>query len=477
MKIKYYLLNVLLVMVYQISEVIAQSSDRESAQTSVVKVKTSFIKVSNGKKVKEIGTASGWCWKEPTLVVTALHAVAGADEITIHRDNNSSTKASIERVLKEADLALLRLNSDIGLRPLNLQDADPNSGMEYYVWGFPQGVFSMQGDDIRFSRSLEQSPTLNSILTGNSLKSELITQGYPLPVARIYRISSTIQPGHSGAPIMAKNGVVIGIADGGLRGGAARINWAMPAAYYVPRLISSNDQIPRSPSVQTSLYSSLTTVDLDATEQEELEKVKSEASENKVVNGTQSVSKTWTASYNDILETMDYEGQRELNELTALFNIDMSGKSFDIYEDFNTGATFAIPGGENLQIHDGSWFNASNSDETLQYFASSYVTSGTEESILTVTGILEAIFPSDTWSPVVEEEFGWTSIDEYFHIFSGNFIDSNQNFASVDAEVDGEYLLIVFTLHNEQRLEYDDDYLKQYLHYSIGMQMSAFSEN
>jgi hypothetical protein len=174
---------------------------------------------------------------------------------------------------------------------------------------------------------------------------------------------------------------------------------------------------------------------------------------------------------------MDYEGQRELNELTALFNIDMSGKSFDIYEDFNTGATFAIPGGENLQIHDGSWFNASNSDETLQYFASSYVTSGTEESILTVTGILEAIFPSDTWSPVVEEEFGWTSIDEYFHIFSGNFIDSNQNFASVDAEVDGEYLLIVFTLHNEQRLEYDDDYLKQYLHYSIGMQMSAFSEN
>ncbi|MBK7029087.1 MAG: trypsin-like peptidase domain-containing protein [Bacteroidales bacterium] len=104
--------------------------------------------------MKDLGVATGWCWKEPTLIVTALHAVTGAEDIMVYREGNKSSKAVIYKVLKEADLALLRISTDLGLSPLQLQEADPNSSKELYVWGFPHGVNMMQGDDIRLSRSL-----------------------------------------------------------------------------------------------------------------------------------------------------------------------------------------------------------------------------------------------------------------------------------------------------------------------------------
>jgi len=475
MKIKNSHLLIMFALINPWTVLIAQRSDLESARSSVVKIKTTYVTNSQGRQIKEVGTATGWCWKEPTLVVTALHAVAGNNNIKVYRDATKYTSATIEKVLKEADLALLRLSSDLGLTPLKVQDASPNSTSEYAVWGFPHGVFSMQGDNIRFSQSLETTPTLNSILTGDKLKDELKTQGYPLPGAHIIRISSTIQPGHSGAPIFAKDGVVIGVADGGLRGGTARINWAMPAAYYVPKLDNSRDAIPGSPSLQTSLYSSLTLVDADASDEEQVSEFKKEAADNTIVNGTESISKTWTADYDQILGTMDQKDKADLKAFASEFHLNMSDTQYDIYEDFSTGATFTVPHGENFGVHDGGWFDSSNADGSLQYLAFSAESNSSEEAVGEVNAIIQNIFPNDSWNSVIEEGSGWNSIHDGFYVYTGSFSDNSKNIASVDAEVKGPYLLVVFMIHNDDLLESDDEYLKQYLHYSIGMQMSTFS--
>lgn len=476
MRFRYLQLFLLFITVVWATQAVGQNKDMESAKSSVVKIKTAYPAGANGKH--DLATATGWCWKEPTLVITALHAVAGAEKITIYKDESKKCDARVEKVLREADLALLRLTCDLGLIPLKLQDADPNSTREYAVWGFPQGIYTMQGDDIRFSRSLEKTPTLNSILTGDKLKFELEEQGYPLPVARILRISSTIQPGHSGAPIMAADGSVIGVADGGLRGGTARINWAMPASYYVPRLGNSTDALPKSPSVQVSLYSTRTTVDADATDAQENSEYEKEAKENTIVNGNQSISKTWTASYDDILETMTAADKKDLEEVTKSISLDMTDTRYDIYEDFATGATITVPYGENFTVKDG-WFYTSNADGTLFYDALPFASGTFGDAKNNAYSVFSRSFPESHWviDPKSPDQAAENDEDETAsYEISREANDGSGQLLFYRAEVDGADLLVTFMIYNKALLE-NPGYMKQYFHFSLAMEMAAFAEN
>lgn len=476
MNIRYILLGLLFISANSITESSAQSNDTESARTSVVKIKTSYPAGANGKH--GLATATGWCWKDPTIVITALHAVAGADRITVYKNATTKCDAKIEKVLKEADLAMLRLSCDLKLVPLKLQAADPNSSNEYAVWGFPQGVYSVQGDDIRFSRSLETTPTLNSILTGDKLKNELENQGYPLPVARIIRISSIIQPGHSGAPIFAKDGTVIGVADGGLRGGTARINWAMPASYYVPRLVSSTDLIPKTPSVQVSLYSARTEVDADATEEEENREYVKEVAENTIGNGTKSISRTWTASYEDILSTMAEEDINDIEKITRSFKIDMTDTRYDIYEDYVTGATITVPANDYFTIQNG-WFYSSNSDGTLVYNALPFSSGTYENALNNAVSVFQQTFPETEWGIDPESpDYNDGSDKEEWGIYELTRVarDGSGQVVFYRAEIEGSDLLISFMIYNEMMFS-DASYLKQYLYYSLAMEMATFERN
>ena len=477
MKFRYLFMCVLCLTVLYFSKVQAQQNDRESARSSVVKIQTSYHKNQNGKVVKEVGTATGWCWKDPTLVVTALHAVTGSDKITVFKAGAGSTTASIEKVLKEADLALLRLSSPLGLVPLQSQDVGAGSMNEYYVWGFPHAVFTMQGDDIRFARSADDIPTLNTILTGNKLKNELETQGYPLPKARILLISSTIQPGHSGAPIMTKSGTVIGIADGGLRGGTARINWAMPAGYYLPLLAASKDLIPREPSLQVSLYSSTTIVEEDATEEEEIREIEKEAIDNTIVNGSQSIVKTWSATYDEILGTLSESDRQAMMEISSLLEIDMSDKKFDIYEDFNTGATISVPFGEDFSVRDG-WFFVCNEDQTLYYDALPFDSETYENAKSNAIEIFAQNFPEDQWGEVPGTPDNFQADDELetasITLTRSSLTGNNQE-VYFNAQIDGPVMLVSFIVYDKERMLQDTEYIRQYLHYALAMNMGAFA--
>lgn len=466
--------------------IFAQGSDRISAK-SVVKITTKFKGPDEkGQIVTKAGNGTGWCWNTSKQVVTALHVVAGipVKDIKVYTDKESKSSGVVKvvKVLKEADLALLELDTDLGLTPLTLAEVDQNSSNEFYVWGFPHGIFQMAGDDIRFSRSLDASPTLNSIINKTGAKDEFEVQEYPFPTAKILRVSSTIQPGHSGAPIIDKTGKVIGVADGGLRSGTARLNWAFPANMYVPRLLNSNDPAPTTTSLQSNLYSSYTVIPDNVSQEEQNQIVEKEASENIVGNDSQSISKTWTASYDEILETMYEEDRNEIMAISAQNGLNMRDTWYDIYEDFNTGATITIPYGENM-VYDNGWFYVNNQSNTLHYSAMIFDAGNFENATRGVYQAFGEILNSKRW---VESPDLWimdpTFIDEedvdYDYEFASFYFTrysyDDQYMLLYNAEVDEGKLLVVMMVCDLNKLQ-EDDYKKQFLHYTVALNLAAFA--
>lgn len=361
------------------------ASDTESAR-SVVKI---TAKSPDGM----VSYATGFVWQQPTQVVTALHAVVGSEKITAYSEAQKKLSAAkIIRVHKESDLALLELERDLGLTPLNAETVDPNSLQEYYIWGYPHNVNTMQGDHIRFSRSLNQEqPTLKSILkVSDEMKEQLEQQGFPAIDVKILRVSSTIQPGHSGAPIFTKEGNVVGIGDGGLRGGVARINWAIPAEQYLPQLPDSTDEIPGQISLQAKLYSSQ-------------ESVPADSSPHKITTtNNQSLKKVSTVTLSDIISTLPEENEKrqtleeEVEDFKEKVGYGLEKTLLDIYDNPEVGVSLALPAGISVKAQ-GDLFFVSSKDYPIQMFVKISKSENMENALSEAEDFSETIRESDQW--------------------------------------------------------------------------------
>jgi hypothetical protein len=459
-------------------------TDKDAAR-SVVKITTTFQGPDDkGKIVTKMANGTGWCWNSPLTVVTALHVVAGIPDkdIKVYTDRESKESgAKVIKVLKEADLALLQLDTDLGLTALVLDNVDHNSSKEYYVWGFPHGIFHMSGDDIRFSRSLDPPPTLNSLVNNTDFKFTLEQQGYPLPKVKILRVSSTIQPGHSGAPILTSTGKVIGVADGGLRSGTARLNWALPANYYVPKLLTSNDPFPSKASLQANLYASYTIVPDNADWATQNKIMETKARDNVVEAGNKEITKTWSAGYQEILATMDIDDRDEIEEITSAFGINMSNTRYDVYEDFNTGATITIPAGEYMEYQNG-WFVTANSTNTLHSFAMVFDAGDFDNALTNAYTTFENVLNMgyvehpDLWvmDEEIEDEYEEDLEWEYASYYITRYSSDGNKMLIFNAEVDQSELLVAFMICDLTQFE-DPVFLKEFLHYSIALNLADFA--
>ncbi|TVQ19200.1 MAG: serine protease [Bacteroidetes bacterium] len=486
MKTKFLSIGIALLLCLPPMKSIGQSADQNAARSVVKITTTTMTQDDRGRPARRVGNGSGFCWNDPKHIVTALHVVAGVDDRNIRITNhaNQASGARVIGVFKEADLALLELTIDLGLSPLVVERVDPNSTDEFYIWGFPHGIYQMAGDHIRFSRSIGPAPTLNSLINNTDFKFTLQRQGYPLPDAQILRVSSTIQPGHSGAPILNRNGRVIGVADGGLRSGTARLNWAFPASIYVPRLLNSREVPPASPSLQANLFSSYTIVPDDVDEATQRRMVEAEVQRNVVAGGSKEISKIWTLSYDEILATMDEEEQYDLQDIAREFGVNMNNTRYDVYEDFKTGATITIPFGAEMTYEDG-WFVTSNAGQTLFYFASVFDADDFENALYNA----ESIFAEVLELPFVDhpslwyeddddpDDFEMDEYDEYAswyitrYSYDGEYADKMLIF---NAEIDQSELLIVFLVVDLNQLD-DPEYLQQFLQFSIALNLADFA--
>ena len=150
-----------------------------------------FLEMYN-KRDKIIGTASGFFIENGTTLVTNYHVIEGAESIKVFTaDGELWTKATVVLAYdKMADLAILRCNSDLGVKPLRLADSDSaKQGDKIYAVGYPLGVANTMSDGIISSRYYDD---------------------YNVDVIQI---TAAISPGSSGGALFNERGSVIGVTS------------------------------------------------------------------------------------------------------------------------------------------------------------------------------------------------------------------------------------------------------------------------
>ena len=156
----------------------------------------------------------------------------------------SRYELEVYKVDKESDLALLRPKRGAVTQPaLKLGNIEPVDGKKYMIYGFPAGVLHVQGDSLEFSKA-KHNIAMKDYLANEVVK-KVTASGFPQASLKLLRVSSGITPGHSGAPIIdpSDDNAVIGIGAGGLSNvGYQRVNWAVPALTYRPKLETRGSQ-------------------------------------------------------------------------------------------------------------------------------------------------------------------------------------------------------------------------------------------
>lgn len=304
---------------------------------SVVKITCSWD-ASPGRKAGQM-TATGFVWRDSRHVVTALHAVVGCGRLIVYSEfKKDSAPARVVRAHLVADLALLQfVDRDLGLAPIPELKALPDTRGEFTTWGYPRGVGQMTDVRTEFAGGLSRgATTLEAAYGGVAGLEELLSgQTHPQRHASILRVTSTLQPGQSGAPILDHLGRVVAVADGGLLGGYLSLNWSIPAHPYLAALPDSRDPIPSQPSKWAVLFSQVTPAESASAPET---RVSGGGVEFRLVRRqtiAEYVASNRTAAFPN--HTLTWLKMATAGPIEAL--------SFDVYEEATIGTTIAIPSG------------------------------------------------------------------------------------------------------------------------------------
>jgi len=136
----------------------------------------------------------------PTMVVTSNHVISGARSIEIVYNNEIKLLAVVIGSDAASDLALLRVTGlENVIRPLVLANSDSmREGSRVYAVGFPLPL--VMGMGAKLSEGIISS---TSGLLGD---------------LRMFQISTPVQPGNSGGPLLNDQAEVVGVVTGGLNG-------------------------------------------------------------------------------------------------------------------------------------------------------------------------------------------------------------------------------------------------------------------
>lgn len=298
------------------------------------KVANSVVKIETGGSA-----ASGFFWRDASTVITSLHVVDGQDRIVAHRvDQNgrieASSKASVERVLKESDLVLLRLAKALGPKPLTVNAKPPRVKQRLDAVGFPLNIAGYSNTEVTVRFGGNQ---LRSILPPKTLRS---LGEYPSQTVEILNLEGNLVPGLSGAPIVDDQGLIVGVVNGGLESGAIGISWGIPAPQLAKLAASNDTRLPNQRGIR-ELFSA----DLDVSVAPALN------------IGSGRFTKLRSRSFQQLAETAD--DQLGLNQLAMLYsNYNPWSFRYDIYLDTQSGATIVVPEGVSLS-EQGDFIEAS----------------------------------------------------------------------------------------------------------------------
>jgi len=271
-----------------------------------------------------VSSATGFFWPDPAHVVTALHVVAGCEDILVRFESvKRSSAARVVRLLKAADLALLALDDPPALPAFQPSASSPGAQDELVTLGYGLGAPTMHSVNLRLSYGSSQ---LEQMLPRKS--AEIVREsGIPSLTLRILRLEGHLVPGLSGAPILDREGRVVAIADGGLENGAVAVSWGVPAEN-LARLAQSSERMATRDIAVRDLF-----------------EAESEAEAGETLRcGTMIFTKLRTEDYADLIESADDPaGAGVMRQLAEFVGMDPAELEFDIYSHLPTGATFVAP--------------------------------------------------------------------------------------------------------------------------------------
>lgn len=286
-------------------------------------VSQSLVKIEAGS-----ASASGFLWFDSAHAVTALHVVDGQKDIISHYVNAegrivASSQAIVEKVLKESDLVLLRLETPQNRPALAVNPEPPRVKQSLDAVGFPLNIPGYSNTEVKVRFGGRQ---LQSILPPKVLKR---MGEYPSVTSEILNLEGNLVPGLSGAPLIDGEGKVVGIVDGGLESGAIGICWGIPAAHLQLLAASSVTRLPGAPRT-AEMFAADLNADVDRT----------------IDIGDIRLTKLRSRTFQELADTAD--DQLGLNQLAAMFSIfNPYSFRYDIYQDLTSGATVVVPeGGE-----------------------------------------------------------------------------------------------------------------------------------
>ncbi|HQY09845.1 MAG TPA: serine protease [Burkholderiaceae bacterium] len=205
--------------------------------------------------------SSGFVWRDEGHVVTTLHSVAGCNLVNVFSEAAQRTSpAKVVSVHHEPDLALLKLERPLGLRPLQHAEREPDLDKgPFRVVGYPLATQKLGSYPVHFTEGRQGwAMSLDDAYSEVQGKRELFAGvSFPTGNATIFRVASLLQPGQSGAPILDPQGRVVAIVDGGMRDGYLGLNWSIPTHKYLSALPSRGGAAPAQPSKWSQHFSAL----------------------------------------------------------------------------------------------------------------------------------------------------------------------------------------------------------------------------
>jgi hypothetical protein len=303
------------------------------------KVEDSVVDVLSGSSIVGVG----FVWPDKNHIVTALHVVAGRSSFKVKSytpgQKGIYAVESVTKILKEADLALLKLAQPIDVPIMRISNENPEAGNTYRMYRTTPGGGRIAG----FTKRLEpEVETLEFYIGKNKPKlyNALLQQGYPQLTVKIARVVDPIKKGDSGSPICNTKGELIGIIDGGLYEGLRDYNWAIIASEYLDDLNDPLNDEKFSSVSETNPNIYLVSEDI--------------AEEKQLDFGNSVLEKTFTTTIQDINKTLDLT-KKEISDDNKFYDdilvdtgLDLRKHKVDIYQDANSGASIAVP--SNLQL-------------------------------------------------------------------------------------------------------------------------------
>jgi S1-C subfamily serine protease len=150
---------------------------------------------STSPKLKQ-SSGTGFALSSGGYIVTNYHVIDGASKIEVKGiggDFNKKHDANLIISDKNNDLAILKVNKNLGTIPYKIASKTSEVATDVYTLGFP--LRSSMGDEIKFTKG--------NISSKSGFQGDITTYQHTIP----------IQPGNSGGPMFDDNGFLIGIIN------------------------------------------------------------------------------------------------------------------------------------------------------------------------------------------------------------------------------------------------------------------------